>query len=56
MRIWIKDPEAGVSNVQSEVLNRLWVLFKEHGINVPYPQRDIRVKQWPEHGEPAASA
>ncbi|HEY0445940.1 MAG TPA: mechanosensitive ion channel domain-containing protein [Allosphingosinicella sp.] len=45
--LWIADPEAGVGNVQSEVLNRLWVLFKENGIEIPYPQRDIRVKEWP---------
>jgi small-conductance mechanosensitive channel len=29
---WISDPESGVGNVKSDVLNRLWVLFKEHGI------------------------
>ncbi len=44
--VWIKDPEAGVGNVQSEILNRLWVLFKEHGIEVPFPHRDIRVREW----------
>lgn len=45
--VWIKDPEAGVGNVQSEILNRLWQLFKENGIEIPYPQRDIHVKEWP---------
>jgi small-conductance mechanosensitive channel len=45
--VWIKDPEAGVGNVQSEILNRLWELFKEHRIQVPFPQRDIRIKEWP---------
>ena len=45
--VWIKDPEAGVGNVQSEILNRLWVLFKENGIKIPFPQRDIRIKEWP---------
>jgi small-conductance mechanosensitive channel len=52
IRIWIKDPEAGVGSVQSDVLNRLWVLFKENGIGLPYPQRDIRIKQWPEPPPP----
>jgi small-conductance mechanosensitive channel len=50
--LWIADPEAGVGNVQSEVLNRLWVLFKENSIEVPFPQRDIRVKEWPAGAEP----
>jgi small-conductance mechanosensitive channel len=52
--VWITDPEAGVGNVQSEILNRLWVLFKENGIEIPFPQRDIRVKEWPsDQGPPA---
>ncbi len=45
---WIEDPEAGVGNIQSEILNRLWLLFKENGISIPFPQRDIHVKEWPE--------
>jgi small-conductance mechanosensitive channel len=45
---WISDPEGGVGNVKSDVLNRLWLLFKEHGIDIPYPVRDIRVREWPE--------
>ena len=45
--VWIADPEAGVGNVQSEILNRLWQLFRYNGIDVPFPQRDIRVKEWP---------
>ena len=35
--VWISDPEGGVGNVRSDVLNRLWVLFKDHGIVIPYP-------------------
>jgi small-conductance mechanosensitive channel len=51
--LWIADPEAGVGNIQSEVLNRLWVLFKENGIAIPFPQRDVHVKEWPaEAGHP----
>jgi small-conductance mechanosensitive channel len=45
--VWIADPEAGVGNVQSEILNRLWLLFKENGVQIPFPQRDIRVKELP---------
>lgn len=41
--VWINDPESGVGNVRSDVLNRLWVLFKDNGIIVPYPRRDVRV-------------
>ena len=45
--VWIADPEAGVGNVQSEILNRLWQLFREHGIEIPFAQRDIRIKELP---------
>ncbi|MEO5493185.1 MAG: mechanosensitive ion channel domain-containing protein [Sphingomonas sp.] len=41
--VWINDPQSGVGNVRSDVLNRLWVLFKEHGIVIPYPKRDVRI-------------
>lgn len=51
--VWITDPEAGVGNVRSEVLNRLWVSFKEHGIEIPFPQRDIRIRSG---GAPAIPA
>jgi small-conductance mechanosensitive channel len=42
---WIDDPEEGVGNVRSEVLKHLWALFKEHGVEIPYPQRDLRLRQ-----------
>jgi small-conductance mechanosensitive channel len=45
--VWISDPEDGVGNVRSDVLNRLWVLFKEHGIEIPFPRHDVRVREWP---------
>lgn len=47
--VWIIDPEQGVGNVQSDILNRLWALFQEHGIGLPYPQRDIHFHREPKH-------
>jgi small-conductance mechanosensitive channel len=41
---WIRDPENGVGNVRSEVLKNLWWLFKEHDIEIPFPQRDINLR------------
>ena len=38
---WITDPEEGVGNVKSEVLKRLWELFQENGVEIPFPQRDV---------------
>ena len=47
IRVWIRDPEAGLGSVRSEIFNRLWRLFKENGIGIPFPQRDLHLKDWP---------
>ncbi len=47
---WIADAEQGVGNVKSAILNRLWDLFQEHDIEIPFPQRDIHLKSVPEGG------
>ena len=44
---WIQDPEAGVGNVRSEILNRLWLAFREHGIKIPFAQRNINIRSLP---------
>ena len=51
IQLWIDDPEAGVGNVRSDVLKRIWVLFNQHGVHLPYPQRDLHIKAWPEQPE-----
>lgn len=48
IQIWIDDPEDGIGNIRSDVLKRLWHLFREHGVEIPYPQRDLYIKQWPD--------
>ena len=45
--VWISDPESGVTNVKSDVLIRLWRLFRENGIEVPLPQRQITMRTMP---------
>ncbi len=41
---WIDDPEEGVGNVRSDVLKRLWKLFQESGVEIPFPQRDLNLR------------
>ncbi|NTZ42166.1 mechanosensitive ion channel [Altererythrobacter sp. SALINAS58] len=41
---WIRDPEDGVGNVKSEVLKNLWHLFQRDGIEIPFPQRDLNLR------------
>jgi small-conductance mechanosensitive channel len=45
---WINDPEQGIGNVRSDVLKRLWALFQENGVDVPFAQRDINLKDNPQ--------
>lgn len=47
IRVWILDPEAGIGAVRSEILIRVLELFKENGIAIPWPQREITVRDWP---------
>jgi small-conductance mechanosensitive channel len=47
IRVWILDPEAGIGPVRSDILTRVFELFRENGIAIPSPQRDVRVKEWP---------
>lgn len=47
--VWVADPELGVGNVQSEILNALWLLFKENGVHLPFPQRDIHIRTLLDH-------
>jgi small-conductance mechanosensitive channel len=43
-RFWIDDPEEGVSSVRSEVYKRVWNLFHQHEIELPFPQRDLHFR------------
>lgn len=44
LRVWIQDAERGVSNIKSEIYLKIWDLYHEHGIEIPFPQRDLHVK------------
>jgi small-conductance mechanosensitive channel len=44
LRFWIRDPTNGTSNVKSEVLLNVWERFHAHGIEIPFPQRDVHIK------------
>lgn len=40
---WIEDPERGSQNVRSDVSVDLLAEFKARGIEIPYPQREVRL-------------
>ena len=43
LRFWISDAQGGLTNVRGQVYLALWDAFKESGISVPYPQREVRI-------------
>jgi small-conductance mechanosensitive channel len=43
LRFWIKDPTGGLTNIRGNVYLALWDAFQEHGISIPFPQREITV-------------
>lgn len=46
LRFWINDPQEGVNNVRSDVNRTIWRLFQQHGIHVPVPQHEVKVRQY----------
>lgn len=44
VRFWISDAQNGVQNVKSAVLLSIWEKFREHDVQVPYPQRDLHIR------------
>jgi small-conductance mechanosensitive channel len=44
LRFWITDPQDGLTNIRGKVLLALWDAFKEHGIQIPYPHREVVMK------------
>jgi small-conductance mechanosensitive channel len=45
LRLWIRDPREGLGSVRNGVLLALWDAFKREGIEFPFPQRDVNMRQ-----------
>ncbi|MCB1520495.1 MAG: mechanosensitive ion channel [Hyphomicrobiaceae bacterium] len=48
LRFWIDDPQDGVTNIRGNVLLALWDAFKEAGISIPYPHREVIIRKLPD--------
>jgi len=44
--VWIEDPERG-ADVRSDLFQHVWKDFKTAGISLPFPQRDVYIKEFP---------
>jgi len=40
---WIADPEEGSMQIKSDILLAIWKAFKAEGIEIPFPQREVRM-------------
>jgi small-conductance mechanosensitive channel len=56
LRFWIRDPRNGTANVRSEVMLGIWDRFREHGITLPFPQRELTIRNADALAEKIATA
>lgn len=47
LRFWIADPESGITNIRGQALLALWDVLKAQGVEIPYPHREIIVRERP---------
>lgn len=45
LRFWIRDSNKGLTNIRGDVYLALWDVLKENEIDIPFPQREVRVLQ-----------
>lgn len=43
LRFWISDPTGGLTNIRGNVYLALWDAFKDQGISIPFPQREVKL-------------
>lgn len=41
--VWVGDPDQGVAGLRSDLYGTIWREFRARGIEIPFPQREIRV-------------
>jgi small-conductance mechanosensitive channel len=44
LRFWI-DNYGSLHAIESDVRKQIWYAFKRHGVTIPFPQRDVNVRQ-----------
>ena len=52
LRVWSESLYDRPNKLRSQVNFRIWDEFQRRGIQIPYPQRDLYVKEWPGPSSP----
>ena len=47
LRFWIRDVQNGIRNISSDVMLEIWDLFRDNGIMIPIPRREIYLNRHP---------
>lgn len=47
LAVWISDPEEGQLSLRSDINLVIWHEFQKQGVEIPFPQRDIRIVSQP---------
>jgi len=55
LAVWINDPEKGQGNLKTALNVAIWKAFRDNGIRIPYPQREVRIIGGLPGNEPDAS-
>ena len=43
LRVWIRDAHEGLASIRGAIYLALWDTFKDQGITIPFPQREVRM-------------
>jgi len=41
--VWVDDPDQGLASLRSDLYAEIWRAFREQGIEIPFPQREVRM-------------
>ena len=56
LSFWVEDVNDGTREPQSEVMFAIWDAFRAHGIKMPYPHREVYLRQDPKAALPSTSS
>ncbi|MBP6346624.1 mechanosensitive ion channel family protein [Neisseriaceae bacterium CLB008] len=56
LNYWVENPSLGMLGIKSAIMLDIWHQFKEHGIEMPFPQQEVRILNEPSHPQPSRSA